>query len=113
MHHQRLAAAGSHPVGELVELRPSFPFRIKRWEPVALRFALVPDNNPFVQGRKQPLRVAEISIKVDFGEEEGQILEVLPDNRCLSARNSPLVETLCVLDDILIVFEQELGGQLC
>src|SRR5665254_14456 len=54
----------------------------------------------------------EIAVEVDLGEEQGQVLEVLPDDRLLAAREAPLVQPLRVPDDVLVVFEQQLCGQL-
>ena len=61
---------------------------------------------------QQSLRVTEVAVEVDLGEEQRQILKVLPDDRFLAARDAPLVQTLGVLDDVLVVFEQQLRGQL-
>jgi hypothetical protein len=56
--------------------------------------------------------VAEIAIEVDFREQQRQVLEVLPDDRLLAARDPALVEPLRVLDDVLVVLQQQLGRQL-
>ena len=65
-----------------------------------------------VERREQRLRVAEVAVEVDLGEEQRQVLEVLPDDRLLAARDAPLVQPLRVLDDVLVVLEQQLGRQL-
>jgi len=40
-------------------------------------------------------------------------LEVLPNDRFLSDRDSPVIQALGVLDYVLVVFKQKLGRQVC
>ena len=112
VHQQRLAAAGRHPEGELVELRPGLGRLVERRDLVGLGLVGVVDGDLRVQRREQRLGVAEVAVEVDLGEEQRQVLEVLPDDRLLAARDAPLVQPLRVLDDVLVVLEQQLGRQL-
>src|SRR5690606_28689587 len=70
VHHQRLAAAGRHPQGELVELWPRLGVRIQRSELVGLGLVRVVRGDLSVQRREQRLRVAEVAIEVDLREEQ-------------------------------------------
>ena len=112
VHQQRLAAAGGAPVGELVELRPGLGRLVEGRDLVGLRLVRVVGGDLRVQRREQRLRVAEVAVEVDLGEEQRQVLEVLPDDRLFAARDAPIVQPLRVLDDVLVVFEQQLGRQL-
>ena len=112
VHQQRLAAAGGAPVGELVELRPGLGGLVEGRDLVGLGLVRVVGGHLRVQRREQRLGIAEVAVEVDLGEEQRQVLEVLPDDRLLAARDAPLVQPLRVPDDVLVVFEQQLGGQL-
>src|SRR5208337_3011599 len=65
-----------------------------------------------VQCREQSLGFAEVAVQVDFGEEQRQVLEILPDDRVIAARDAALVQPLSVPDNVLVVLQQQLGGQL-
>ena len=65
-----------------------------------------------VQRLAKLIRIAEVPVEIDLGEEQRQVLEILPDDRLLAARDPPLVQPLRVLDDVLVVLQQQLGGQL-
>ena len=106
VHQQRLAAAGGHPEGELVELRPGLGGFVERRDPVTLGLALVAGGHLLVQIPEQRLGIAEVAVEVDLAEEQGQILEVLPDDRLIAAGYPPVVQPLRVLDDVLIIFQQ-------
>ena len=54
----------------------------------------------------------KVAVEVNLGEEQRQILEIFPDDRLFAARDAPVVQALGVLDDVLVVFEQQLRGQL-
>ena len=84
----------------------------KRRDLVGLGLVGVVGGDLRVQRREQRLGIAEVAVEVDFGEEQRQVLEVLPDDRLLAARDAPLVQPLRVLDDVLVVLEQQLGRQL-
>ena len=112
VHQQRLAAAGGAPVGQLVELRPGLGGLVEGRNLVGLGLVRVVGGHLRVQRREQRLGIAEVAVEVDLGEEQGQVLEVLPDDRLLAARDAPFVQPLRVLDDVLVVLQQQLGGQL-
>ena len=112
VHQQRLAAAGGHPEGELVELRPGLGRFVERGDPVGLGLAFVAGGHLLVQIPEQRLGITEVAVEIDLAEEQRQVLEVLPDDRLVAAGDPPLVQPLRVLDDVLVVFEQQLSGQL-
>ena len=49
--------------------------------------------------------------RLDLAKEKRQVLEVLPDDRLLAAADPPLVQSLRVLDDVLVVLQQQLRRQ--
>ena len=112
MHQQRLAAAGGHPEGELVELRPGLGGFVERGDLVGLGLACVVGGHLRVQGGEQGLGIAEVAVQVDLAEEEGQVLEVLPDDRFFAPGDPPFVQPLGMLDDVLVVLQKQFGGQL-
>ncbi len=105
VHQERLAAAGGAPVGQLVELRPGISATVEGHDLVGLWLVRVINGHLRVQRREQCLGIAEVAVEVDLGEEQGQVLEILPDDRLLASRNPPLVQPLCVLDDVLVVLQ--------
>ena len=114
VHEQRLAAAGGHPERQLVELRRSVAFGgslVERGDAVGLRLAFVECGDACVQRREQRTRVAEPAVEVDLGEEQGEVLEVLPDDRGLAAGDALLVEAGGDGDDRLIVLKKRLVRQ--
>ena len=80
MHQQRLAAAGGHPEGKLVELRPGRDGFVEPDNPVVLLLVGVVRSHLCVQRLEQRLRIAEVAVEVDLAEEQRQVLEVLPDD---------------------------------
>ena len=112
MHQQRLAAAGRHPEGQLVELRPGLGGFVERGDPVGLGLVRVVGGRLLVQLLEQRLGIAEVAVEVDLAEKQSQVLEILPDDRLLAVRDPPFVQSLRVLDDVLVVFQQQFGGKL-
>ena len=96
----------------LVELRPGLGLLVERRDLVGLWLVGVVGRYLSVQRLEQLLRVAEVAVEINLGEEQRQILEIFPDDRLLAARDAPVVQPLGVLDDVLVVFEQQLCGQL-
>ena len=78
---------------------------------VGLRLVFAERGDARVQRREQRPRIAEPAVKVDLGEEQGEILEVVPDNRGLAAGDALLVEVGGDGDDRLIVLQQRLVRQ--
>ena len=103
----------AHPEGELVELRPGlgrFVEAARSGRPRACRRCR--RRSAAFSAVEQRLRVAEVAVEVDLGEEQRQVLEVLPDDRLFAARDAPLVQPQRVPDDVLVVLQQQLGRQL-
>ena len=82
---------------------------VERRDLVGLGLVGVVGRDLRVQRREQRLRVAEVAVEIDLGEEQRQVLEVLPDDRLLAARDAPLVQPQRVPDDVLVVLQQQLG----
>ena len=112
VHQQRLAAAGSHPESELVELRPDLSSFIERGDLVSLGLVRVVGGHLHVQLHEQCLRIAEVAVQVNLGEEQSQVLKILPNDRLLAVGDPPFVQLLRVPDNVLIILQQQLGGQL-
>ena len=91
VHQQRLPAAGRHPEGELVELWPSLHRLVERRDPVSLGLVRIVGVHLLIQLHKQRIGVAKVAVQIDLGEEQGQVLEILPDDRVLAASNTPFV----------------------
>jgi len=67
---------------------------------------------PVRSRRKQALGVAEVAVKVDFGKEQSQVLEVFPDDGPVTARDPAFVKPLRVPNDVLVVLKQQLRREL-
>ena len=91
VHQERLAAAGSHPEGDLVELRPSLGAFVQRLDTVGLVLAFVECGYLLVQGSKKSRWVAKIAVQVDLGKEQRQVLKVFPDDWGIAASNAPVI----------------------
>ena len=114
VHEQGLAAAGGHPERQLVELPRSFGFGgglVEQGDAVGLRLALVERGDVRVQRREQRPRVTEPAVEVDLGKEQGEVLEVLPDDRGVATGDALLVQAGGDGDDRLIVLQQHLVRQ--
>ena len=112
VHQQRLAAARRAPIGDLVDLPPSLGIPLEGRDVVALRLVRIADSQLGVDRRQQRLGIAEVSVEIDLGEQQGQILEIFPHDRRLATRDPALVQPQCVLHDVLVVFEKQLSWQL-
>ena len=112
MHEQRLAAAGGHPEGDLVELEARVLGLLQCRDPVRFRERLVQRRNARVERLPQAGGVAEVAVEVDFREQQRQVLEVLPGDRLLTPGDAPVVEVLRDRNDGLVVLQQLLVRQL-
>ena len=112
VHHQGLATARGHPEGQLVQLLPGLACRIQGCDLVRLGLVHVPGCHLLVQPCQQGLRIPEVPVEIDLGEQQGQVLEVLPHHGLVAARKAPLVEPLRVPDDVLVVLQQQFCRQL-
>ena len=112
VHQERLATAGSAPAGQLVELRPCLKSCVKRGNPVSIRLVAVVKEHLRIQRHEQRFGVMKITVKIDFSEEQGEILKILPDNRLLATRDTPLVQPLRMANNILVVLQQQFSRKL-
>lgn len=111
VYDQRLAGSRGAPESELVELRQDIPSRIEQGHLVRVRLVLVVPLDLLVYRGEQCGRIVEVAVEIYFREQQRQVLKILPDNRALAARQSPLVQALRVPDDILIVFQKQVVRQ--
>ena len=103
VHQQRLAAAGGIPEGQLSQV-----IRLVVRNLFLCRFSLIELGDVLVQVGQQLVGVTEEAVEVDFGEEQREVLEILP----LQRLGSLLTERQRVLDDVLVVAEQRVAGEL-
>ena len=75
---------------------------------VAVAICRVELGNVGVQVGQQLVRVAEVAVEVDLGEEQAEILKILPPDRLGPAG----ADGLGVADDVLVVCEQNIAGEL-
>jgi hypothetical protein len=61
-----------------------------------------------IQGLKQALLVAEIAVKIDFREKQGEILEILPGN----SRLPSATHLQAMADNVLVILQQNILVQL-
>ena len=95
VHQQRLAAAGCAPVGKLVQLRPSLGLRVERPDNlVGLRLVRVVERYLVVEAFSSAAGSLKVAVEVDLGEQQRQVLEVLPDDRLFAARDPALIQPL-------------------
>ena len=113
MHQQRLAAAGGHPEGEFVELWPSLSNFVEGRDLVSLALTRVVGGRLHVQFREQRFGITEIAVQVDLTEKQGQVLEVLPNDRGSSPRVIRLSFNRCVCLTMFWSYSSSnCGGQL-
>ena len=106
VHQQRLATSRCTPVGQLVELCPRVTRCSERCDRSAVGARLVVPFDLKVQRIAQRNRVGEVPVEVDLGEQQRQILEVLPYDRRLRLRHPLGVDRQCVADDVVVVLQQ-------
>jgi hypothetical protein len=66
VHQKCFAAAGRHPEGQLVELRPGLNRRVQRGDPVLLGFVFVVLGDLIIQRLAKLIRLGEIPIEIDL-----------------------------------------------
>jgi hypothetical protein len=64
----------------------------QRLDPVGLVKRLVERGDPRVQNGTQGFGVAEVTVQVDLGKEQRQVLKVLPHNGLIATGAPPLVD---------------------
>jgi hypothetical protein len=79
---------------------------------ITVRFVRVAGFYLCIDRFEKRIWITEISIEINLGEQQSQILEIFPDDRRFAAYDTTFIQTLGMLDDILIVFEQKLRRQL-
>ena len=84
-------------------MRPGLSGFVEGRDLVSLALVRVVGGHLRVQLCEQRLGITEIAFQVDLAEEQGQVLEVLPDDRLVAAGNPPFVQPLRVLDDVLVI----------
>src|SRR5690606_16388587 len=65
-----------------------------------------------IQRGEQRCRIPKVPVEIDLREQQGQVLEVLPDNRLFAAHYPALVEAQGVPHDVLVVFEKKFCREL-
>src|SRR3546814_20909762 len=89
------------PIGELVDLGPRLAVIFERRNVIRLGLVGIARGDLLVNRFQQRGWIAEIAIEIDLGEEQRQVLEILPDDRRLAAGDAALIQALSVLDDVL------------
>ncbi|MDT8441045.1 MAG: hypothetical protein RQ723_05260 [Desulfuromonadales bacterium] len=103
MHQQGFAGTGRIPERQFLQF-----VALKGRDLITRRPALVEDCHMGIQGFKQSIGIGKITIQIDLGQQQRQILKILPRNPGFALAG----DGLGVAEDILVISEQKIVIQL-